>query len=180
MKRVLVFCGSSPGNHPAYVKIAYELGASLASKNIELVYGGAQIGLMGAVANGVLDNGGKVIGVIPKFLNQKEVVHTGLTELFTVETMHERKAKMMILAHSIIALPGGYGTLEELFEAMTWSQLELHRKPIGILNINGYYNYLNNQINTMVEAGFLKKTTQQNLHIEENIETLLSMLQQHI
>jgi uncharacterized protein (TIGR00730 family) len=177
MKRLLVFCGSNPGVNPEYVEKAYELGAHIAATGKELVYGGAKIGLMGAIANGALDKGGKVIGVIPEFLTKKEVLHTGLSELVVVETMHERKAKMMFLGHAIITLPGGFGTMEELFEALTWSQLDLHQKPIGVLNINGYYNNLNDQISNMVDQGFLHQANQKNLFVEKEIHTLLQLLE---
>jgi len=141
MNAIVVFCGSSPGKEEIYKSKAEQLGQTLAEENITLIYGGASVGLMGAVANGVLKNQGKAIGVIPEFLNTKEVAHTQLSELIQVESMHERKTKMSELCDGVIALPGGFGTLEELFEMLTWAQLGLHQKPIGILNVNGFYNY---------------------------------------
>ncbi len=131
MRRVLVFCGSSPGRLPAYVEAAAALGDELAAQGLGLVYGGAQVGVMGAVADAVLAAGGEVIGVIPRMLVEKEVAHTGLTDLRVVETMHQRKALMESLADGVIALPGGFGTLEELFEIVTWAQLGIHTKPVG-------------------------------------------------
>ena len=142
MKRISVFCGSSFGTDKVFEEHAYLLGKTLAAKNIGVVYGGANVGLMGAVANGALQNGGEVIGVLPHFLQTKEIAHTSLTELILVETMHERKTKMDGLCDGVIALPGGFGTLEEFFEMLTWAQLGLHKKPIAILNVNGFYNAL--------------------------------------
>ena len=173
MKRITVFCGSSFGTDAIYKEQAKLLGETLAIQNIELVYGGANVGLMGAVADGVLDKGGKVIGVLPDFLRSKEIAHTGLTELILVESMHERKTKMNDLCDGVIALPGGFGTLEELFEMVTWAQLGLHKKPIAILNINGFYNSLIEMIQTMVDKGLLKEANQQMLLVSDEIEDLL-------
>src|SRR4030095_3484794 len=139
MKRITVFCGSSLGNGTNFRTQATLLGQVLAKRNIELVYGGANVGLMGAVADGVLSEGGKVIGVLPNFLKSKEIAHEQLTELILVDSMHERKTKMNELCDGVIALPGGFGTLEEFFEMLTWAQLGLHKKPIAILNIDGFY-----------------------------------------
>lgn len=180
MKRVTVFCGSSLGTEDIYKSQATLLGQTLAKRNIELVYGGAKIGLMGAVADGVLSEGGKVIGVLPNFLKSKEIAHEQLTELILVDSMHERKTKMNELCDGVIALPGGFGTLEELFEMLTWAQLGLHKKPIAILNINGFYNPLNVMIQTMVEKGFLKEVNQQMLLICDNIEELLDKMKNYI
>ncbi|MFP7493091.1 TIGR00730 family Rossman fold protein [Terribacillus saccharophilus] len=142
MKRIAVFCGSSEGASPAYIAAAKELGKTLAEQGLTLVYGGASVGLMGAVANGAMQAGGHVIGVIPDFLDKREIAHTHLSELIVVSSMHERKAKMAELADGFIALPGGPGTLEEFFEIFTWAQLGLHQKPLGILNVEGYYDLL--------------------------------------
>lgn len=142
MKSIAVFCGSSTGNNPKFIETAKEVGKILAQQKITLVYGGAQIGIMGALANAVLEHNGQVIGVIPKFLTNKEIVHQELTELHEVKTMHERKLLMNEKSDAVMALPGGFGTLEELFEMVTWSQLGLHQKPIGILNIDGFYDHL--------------------------------------
>ena len=180
MKRVTVFCGSSLGTEDIYKSQATLLGQTLAKRNIELVYGGAKIGLMGAVADGVLSEGGKVIGVLPNFLKSKEIAHEQLTELILVDSMHERKTKMNELCDGVIALPGGFGTLEELFEMLTWAQLGLHKKPIAILNINGFYNPLNVMIQTMVDKGFLKEVNQQMLLVCDNIEELLDKMKNYI
>lgn len=165
MKNICVFCGSSPGNNPAFVGAAEVLGKQLADNNIQLVFGGGKVGLMGAIADAVLSHGGRAVGVIPDFLMEKEVGHTGLTEMHVVASMHIRKQKMAGLADGFIAMPGGFGTLEELAEILTWVQLELIRKPIGILNINGFYDALLAQLDQMVAAGFLKKPNR-NLVIE--------------
>lgn len=179
MNSVAVFCGSSFGNNELFKQQAYHLGKILASKGIELVYGGAKVGLMGSVANGVLDNGGKAIGVLPYFLQSKEIAHEALTELILVNTMHERKLKIHELADGIIALPGGYGTLDELFEVLTWAQLGLHKKPIGILNIDDFYDDLLIMINKMVSKEFLKKVNQEMLLTSNNIDELLIKMQNY-
>ena len=180
MKRITVFCGSSFGTDEIYKEQAALLGQTLAKQNIELVYGGANVGLMGAVADGCLNEGGKVIGVLPDFLRSKEIAHTGLTELILVESMHERKTKMSDLCDGVIALPGGFGTLEELFEMITWAQLGLHKKPIAILNINGFYNSLLDLIQTMTDKGLLKEENQKMLLVSDNIEDLLDKMENYI
>ena len=156
LKTIAVFCASSEGNDTKIISEAQRLGKTLANENITLVYGAAKIGVMGKIAQASLDNHGKVIGVIPEFLKLKEVVHLGLTELITTDNMHERKLKMHELSDGFITLPGGFGTLEELFEIITWAQLGLHQKPIGLLNINGFYNDLISMLETMVAKGLLK------------------------
>ncbi|KRD61999.1 LOG family protein YvdD, partial [Flavobacterium sp. Root935] len=158
---------------------AIALGRTLAEQNIELVYGGANVGLMGAVADGTLNAGGKVIGVLPNFLRSKEIAHQGLTELILVESMHERKTKMNELCDGVIALPGGFGTLEELFEMLTWAQLGLHKKPIAILNINGFYDSLLELLQTMTEKGLLKEVNQKMLLVSEDIEDLLNQMKNY-
>lgn len=173
MKRITVFCGSSFGTDEIYKQQAIQLGETLAESNIELVYGGANVGLMGALADGALNKGGKVIGVLPDFLRSKEIAHKGLTELILVDSMHERKTKMNDLCDGVIALPGGFGTLEELFEMVTWAQLGLHKKPIAILNINSFYDSLIEMIQIMVNKGFLKEANQQMLLVSDTIEDLL-------
>jgi uncharacterized protein (TIGR00730 family) len=180
MKRITVFCGSSKGNEGKYILEATRLGQILAKQNIELVYGGASVGLMGAVADGVLSQGGRVIGVLPRFLKAKEIAHEGLTELILVESMHERKTKMNELCDGVIALPGGFGTLEEFFEMLTWAQLGLHKKPIAILNIEGFYDSLTTLVQTMVDKGFLKEANQQMLLISNNIEDLLVKMRNYV
>ncbi len=155
------------------------LGAALAKKNLTLVYGGAKVGLMGAVADGVLNAGGKAIGVLPHFLQQKELAHAGLTELILVDTMHERKTKMNELCDGVIALPGGFGTMEELFEMLTWGQLGLHRKPIGLLNTNGFYDDLMSLARNMSEKGFLTAENRDMLLCSNDITDLLSQLENY-
>ncbi len=179
MKKVSVFCGSSTGTEPEFRKSAEELGKYLAVKKIEIIYGGAKVGLMGAVADGALRNGGSVTGILPRFLNQKEIAHEGLTSLIMVETMHERKLRMNELSEGVIALPGGYGTLEELFEMITWGQLGLHRKPVGILNINGFYDPLSVLLENMVINGFLKESNRRMLMIENNAADLIKAMEQY-
>lgn len=180
MKRITVFCGSSNGSDEIYKSQATQLGKTLAKQNIELVYGGANVGLMGAVADGVLNEGGKVIGVLPHFLKSKEIAHEGLTELILVESMHERKTKMNDLCNGVIALPGGFGTLEEFFEMLTWAQLGLHKKPIAILNVDGFYDSLITFIQTMVDKGFLKEINQQMVLVSDNSEDLLEKMKNYI
>lgn len=176
LKRITVFCGSSPGVESIYASEAFHLGEKLAERGIELVYGGANVGLMGAVANGVLSKGGEVIGVLPHHLKEKEIAHDRLTQLILVETMHERKKRMDELSDAVIALPGGYGTLEELFEMLTWAQLGLHKKPIGLLNINGFYNSLIELLSKMVGEGFLKSANVDMLLVSEDINELLEKI----
>lgn len=180
MKRLTVFCGSSFGTEDIYQEQANLLGQTLAKHNIELVYGGANVGLMGAVADGVLENGGKVIGVLPNFLKSKEIAHKHLTELILVDTMHERKTKMNDLCDGVIAMPGGFGTLEEFFEMLTWAQLGLHKKPIAILNIDGFYDSLNVLVQTMVDKGFLKEVNQKMLLISDNIDDLIEKMKNYV
>ncbi|GAA6768058.1 LOG family protein [Flavobacterium johnsoniae] len=180
MKRITVFCASSFGTEKIYEKQAIALGKTLAEQNIELVYGGANVGLMGAVADGALNAGGKVIGVLPNFLRSKEIAHLGLTELILVESMHERKTKMNDLCDGVIALPGGFGTLEELFEMLTWAQLGLHKKPIAILNIDGFYDALIELLKVMVEKGLLKDVNASMVLVSDNIEDLLNKMRNYI
>ena len=156
MRRICVFCGSSPGGRSEYRKAAEELGMYLACKKIGIVYGGGNIGLMGAMADAALASGGEVIGVIPEHLMAREVGHKGLTKMHVVKSMHERKALMSDLADGFLALPGGFGTFEEFCEVLTWSQLGLHQKPCGLLNVNGYYRPLLDMFNHAVEERFLK------------------------
>ena len=142
MISIAVYCGSSAGTNPLYVAPAQALGAALAAQGLTLVYGGGRVGLMGTIADAVLAHGGQVVGVIPDFLAHKELAHRGCTELHVVGSMHERKLLMAERADAFVAMPGGYGTLEELFEVLTWGQLGLHRKPVGVLNVAGYYDHL--------------------------------------
>ncbi|UUF14133.1 MULTISPECIES: TIGR00730 family Rossman fold protein [Flavobacterium] len=179
MKKITVFCGSSFGTEEIYKEQAELLGKTLAKQNIGLVYGGANVGLMGAVADGALSENGTVIGVLPNFLRSKEIAHKGLTELILVESMHERKTKMNDLCDGVIALPGGFGTLEELFEMLTWAQLGLHKKPIAILNINGFYDSLLELLQTMSEKGLLKEANQKMLLVSDDIDDLLNQMKNY-
>ncbi|UWX58990.1 TIGR00730 family Rossman fold protein [Chryseobacterium oranimense] len=179
MKNITVFCGSSFGSDEIYKEQATLLGKTLAKQNIRLIYGGADVGLMGAVADGTLNEGGKAIGVLPHFLQSKEIAHKNLTELILVETMHERKTKMNDLCDGVIVLPGGYGTLEEFFEMITWAQLGLHKKPIGILNIDGFYDDLIKLVQTMVDKGFLKQVNRDMLLISSSIDELLDKMRNY-
>lgn len=179
MKSITVFCGSSFGSDDIYKEQASLLGRTLAQQNIQLIYGGADVGLMGAVADGALHAGGKVIGVLPYFLQSKEIAHKNLTELILVESMHERKTKMNELCDGVIVLPGGYGTLEEFFEMITWAQLGLHQKPIAVLNIDGFYDDLIKLVQTMVGKGFLKQVNRDMLLMSDNIVELLEMMRKY-
>ncbi len=155
-KRLCVFAGASAGIKTEYIKAAEELAQEMVSRDIELVYGGAKLGLMGVLADTVLANGGHVIGIIPKALTAKEIVHDGLSELQIVESMHERKAQMESLASYFVSLPGGIGTLEEMIEILTWAQLGIHEKACGLVNVHGYYDYLEKFLDQMIQEGFLK------------------------
>ena len=156
MKRVCVFCGSSVGVKAAYAEAARQMGRLIASKGIVLVYGGGNVGLMGVIADAALEAGAEVIGVIPRALADREIAHTGLTELHVVDSMHTRKAMMAELSDAFIAMPGGVGTFEEFFEAVTWTQLGLHRKPCGLLNVDGFYTPLVQFIDQAVTEGFIR------------------------
>ncbi|MDB4902817.1 MAG: yvdD 1 [Mucilaginibacter sp.] len=156
MKAICVFCGANFNGDPILKQSVELLAEIMVNRNITLVFGGGKVGVMGLLADAVLNNGGKAIGVIPQFLMDKEVGHPGLTELHIVENMHQRKQLMNDLCDGIIALPGGFGTLEEFFEVLTWLQLGLHHHPIGLLNVNGFYDYLLKQMDVMVEQRFLK------------------------
>ena len=173
MHSLTVFCGSSAGNDNVYAREASLLGRTLAERKIRLIYGGAKVGLMGTLADAVLSAGGEVVGVLPRFLRSKEIAHEGLTKLILVESMHERKTTMHELSNGVIALPGGFGTLEELFEMLTWGQLGLHKNPIGLLNVNGYYDALNIFVQNMVDNGFLKPVNQRMLLSSNNVSELL-------
>ncbi len=180
MKSISVFCGSSEGNDAKIISTAYTLGKTLAQKNITLVYGAAKIGIMGKVALGTIDANGKTIGVIPHFLETKEIVHTELTELIVTDNMHDRKVIMYDRSDGFIIIPGGFGTMDEFFEITTWGQLGLHTKPIGILNVNGYYNALINQCKMMVERGFLKQENLDAVVIDTTIEGLLEQMKNYV
>ncbi|TXC81857.1 TIGR00730 family Rossman fold protein [Metabacillus litoralis] len=173
MKRISVFCGSSTGASPLYSESAKQLGTQLAKEGLTLVYGGSKVGIMGVVANAALQAGGEVIGVIPKMLMEREIAHTGISELIVVNTMHERKAKMEELSDGFVVLPGGPGTMEEFFEVYTWAQLGEHRKPIGILNSNHYYDKLLTFFDHMVQEQFLKSEYQSMMIVEEDPKPLI-------
>lgn len=177
MKKICVYCGSSAGKRPEYTEAARSLAEALTELDLGLVYGGASIGIMGTIADAVLSAGGDVIGVIPQALVDKEVSHNGLTELKIVDSMHERKAVMADLADGFIALPGGLGTLEELFEILTWSQLGMHKKPCGLLNIEGYYDKLQSFLEHAVEEQFVKTKHREMLLVEESPERLLALME---
>ncbi|WP_437774602.1 TIGR00730 family Rossman fold protein [Sorangium sp. So ce1097] len=176
LSRICVYCGSSPGASPAYREAAVRLGELLVARGIGLVYGGGRVGLMGAIADAVLARGGEVTGVIPHFLNQREIEHRGLTELHVVDTMHERKAKMAALSDAFIALPGGIGTLEELFEAWTWTQLGSQDKPVGLLDVQGYYRPLIAFLDHVVSEQFLKPGHRAVLQVADDATELLALL----
>ncbi|MBV9086487.1 MAG: TIGR00730 family Rossman fold protein [Acidobacteriaceae bacterium] len=177
MRRVCVFCGSSFGARESYRQAAVELGRLLASRRIGVVYGGGNVGLVGAVADAALAAGGEVIGVIPHALVAREIAHTGLTDLHVVSSMHERKALMADLSDSFIALPGGYGTLEEFCEMVTWSQLGIHAKPCGLLNIQGYFDPLIAMLDRGVEEGFIRASNRTLVIEESDTERMLAALE---
>ncbi len=179
LKQIVVFCASSPGFGTRFMEAAEEVGQAFVARQIQLVYGGGRVGLMGAVADSVMKHGGQVVGVIPQFLNSKEIGHSGITQLIEVDTMHERKAKMNALCDGIIALPGGFGTMEELFEMVTWAQLGLHKKPVGLLNVDGFYDHLIRFIQEMVDTGLLKEENQQMLLFSDDIHTLIDKMEQY-
>lgn len=179
MKSVSVFCGANTGTDPVYKLSAFNVGVALAQKGIHLVFGGGKVGLMGAVADGALSAGGKVTGVIPTFLKVKELAHEGLTELIVVPSMHERKMAMFELSEGTITLPGGFGSMDEIFEILTWGQLGLHQQPTALFNINGYYDALLAQMERMIADGFLKKQYREMLISSSNIETLIRTMEQY-
>jgi len=176
MMRVCVFAGSSSGARPEYRAAAVELGRLLAARKIGLVYGGARVGLMGAVADAVLEGGGYVTGVIPRSLAKREVAHTGLTDLRVVTSMHERKALMADLSDGFIALPGGWGTLDEFFEILTWAQLSLHQKPCGLLNVHGYFDGLLSFLEHSTKEGFVRREYQSMISVSDSASALLEQL----
>jgi uncharacterized protein (TIGR00730 family) len=173
MERLCVFSGSSPGAHPDYVRAAEELGGALAAQGIGLVYGGASVGLMGALADAVLDAGGDAIGVIPQALVEREIAHPGIADLRVVGSMHERKALMADLADGFVALPGGMGTLEELFEVYTWTQLGLHSKPLGLLDVRDYFAKLVGFLDHAVAERFLTVEHREMLVVEQRADALI-------
>jgi hypothetical protein len=177
MQRICVFCGSSPGSDPAYLAAARSFGTLLAGRGIELVFGGGRVGLMGAVADAVLAGGGTAIGVIPQALAEKEVAHEDLTQLYVVSSMHERKSSMAKLSDAFVALPGGFGTLEEFCEVLTWSQLGLHAKPCGLLDVGGFWKHLTGFFDHCVEAGFVGRDQRDLVLLEADPAALLTRLE---
>jgi|SRR5690625_420289 len=176
IKNLAVFCGSSTGGDSAYIEYAERFGEELANKNKTLIYGGAQVGCMGALADASLDSGGNVIGVIPQKLKAVEIAHDQLTELHVVNTMHERKSKMAELADGFVALPGGAGTLEEWFEVFTWSQLGYHAKPCGLLNVNNFFDPLITMLDHTIEQGFMNNNYREMIIISSDPKELLEKM----
>jgi len=176
--RVAVYCASTPGTDPAFMVAATEMGRALAQAGMSIVYGGSNTGTMGAVADAAIEAGGEVIGVLPHFMVHREVAHTGIAQMFNTDTMHERKAKMLELADAVIALPGGYGTLDELLEAATWSSLGIHKKPCLVVNTLGYYDGLLTFLDTAVEAGFLRAEKRKHIQAVQTTEEAIAILQQ--
>lgn len=176
MKNILVYCGSSFGRNEIYKSTANNLGEVIAKQSLRLIYGGGSGGLMGVVADAVLENGGEVTGIIPSFMEEWEVQHKGLTECIVVDSMHVRKQLMAEKADAVIALPGGWGTLDELFEILTWRQIGLHKMPIGLLNTNGFYDDLIVMLNKMVTEGFVREANAKFLIIDDNIDSLIEKL----
>lgn len=179
MKKIAVYCGSATPSDPRYVELAYQVGATLAQRGIGLVYGGGRLGLMGAVAKGALDNGGHVIGVIPKALERTEVTNHDCSELIVVEDMHERKAAFTRLSDGFITLPGGVGTMDELWEAVSWAQLGYHAKPVGVLNAFGFYDQLLAFNRHMIEVGFIRPAHQGIIVAERELDLLLDRMEAH-
>ncbi|MDZ7702229.1 MAG: TIGR00730 family Rossman fold protein [Halobacteriales archaeon] len=173
MERICVYCGSSPGRDPAYVEAAEAFGRTLVDRELGLVFGGGHVGLMGAVADATLAAGGEAHGVIPAALEKRELTHEGLTELDVVESMHARKERMAELADGFVALPGGFGTLEELMEVLTWAQLGFHHKPCGVLNVAGYYTELAEFFDRQVETGFVEPAHRDMLVVSDDADDLL-------
>lgn len=180
MKAVCVFCGSNPGNHPAYAQAARALGAAIAQRGQTLVYGGAEVGLMGMVADAALAAGGQVVGIIPQALMDKEIGHKGLTRLEAVGSMHERKARMAELSDGFVNLPGGTGTLEEMFEVWTWGQLGFHAKPIGVLNVRSFYDPLLAFLDHQRDEGFVKPGLRATLLVDTHADALLDAMAAYV
>lgn len=179
IKSICVFCGSKAGCDPEYQQSAQELGRLLADRKITLVYGGGSVGLMGIIADAVLDAGGKVIGVIPRQLATKELLHPGVEEMHVVDDMHTRKAKMSECSDAFIAMPGGFGTLEELFEVVSWVQLGIYLKPVGLLNTSGFYDPLLNMVEHCIETEFIKPKYRELIIADETPATLVDHLERH-
>jgi uncharacterized protein (TIGR00730 family) len=179
LRRIAVYCGSSDGSNPAFLAEAAALGQAIAAAGLGMVYGGASIGLMGAAADAALAGGAEVIGVLPEFLSGREITHTGLTRLEIVSTMHLRKARMVALADAFAILPGGYGTLDELFEILTWSQLRMHAKPCILINSAGYWDKLLDFADSMVAAGFLPSKSRSLMQVAPDAQTAVHLALNH-
>ncbi len=179
MKKIVVFCGSSLGFNPIYKEAAIELGNYFTNNNIGLVYGGGKIGMMGVLADTILEHKGEVIGVIPKLLEKKEVIHPGVEEMIVCEKMSDRKVIMSKLVDAYITLPGGFGTLDELFEALTLNQLQIEKKPVGLLNINGFFDATLLQLDKMVAEGYLKKVNRKMLLVGTSVNELMQKMKQY-
>jgi hypothetical protein len=177
MRRICVFCGSSTGENPAYAEAARAMGRALVAREWSLVYGGGQVGLMGVLADAVLAAGGEVTGVIPHALNAREIAHTGLTKLHVVDSMHERKAMMAAMSDAFIALPGGFGTYEEFFEAVTWTQLGVHKKPCGLLNVAGFYDPVIEFLDRAVREAFIRPQHRAAVVVDADPGALLDALE---
>lgn len=180
MKSLSVFCGASGGNKTIYKEQAEKLGKKMVKKNIDLVFGGGKVGMMGFIADEVLKHNGKVTGVIPHFLSSKEIEHNNCTELIRVDTMHERKMRIFEISQGAIAMAGGFGTFDEVFELLTWAQLGLHQYPIGFLNTNSYYDHLYKMLENMLEEGFLKQSHLDMIIIEEDVDVLLYKMENYV
>jgi len=179
LNKICVYCGSSPGKRSIYTEQAKKLGELFVQREIDLVYGGASVGVMGVIADAVIDNGGRATGIIPEALLRKEVAHDRLTDLQVVGSMHDRKARMADISDGFIALPGGLGTVEELFEMLTWAQLGFHQKPVGILNVSGYFDHLSTFLDHAVAEQFVKKEHRKMLMIEDDPEKLIDAFEQY-
>jgi len=177
MNNITVFCGANTGNNIIYKQQAEELGKHIAKRGARLIYGGGRVGLMGILADTVLTNGAEAVGVIPDFLQTKEIAHPNLTQTIIVSSMHERKMTMYNLTDAVIALPGGFGTMDELFEMLTWAQLGMHQKPIVLLNINNYYHHIQQQIGVMISDGFLKAEYATMLMFADTIDEAFTMME---
>ncbi len=179
MKAILIYCGANTGNKPIYKQQTEALAEALVKRKIRMIYGGGSVGLMGVLADKLLELGGEITGVIPNFLDDLEVGHKAVKDMQKVPSMHERKALMEKLCDGIITLPGGFGSMDEVFEILTWAQLGLHQKPIGLFNVNGYYNFLLKQLDVMVEEGFLKPQNRNLLIVSDDLNELLEKMENY-
>ncbi len=179
LKNITVFCGANSGANPEFATTAHKVGSILAGRNTGIIYGGAKIGIMGAVADGALAHGGRVTGILPHFLSAREIAHDGLSELIVVDSMHERKLKMYDMSDGFLVLPGGFGTMDELFETLTWAQLGLHQKPIGILNTRHYYDDLIALVERMASEMILKDIYRSMMIVSDDIEELLDKMEHY-